>query len=353
MTLQKEEIYKKLDFEFDRINKILHQVNDKYKTDDLAYIIKNFQLDHISLKEKISVDFVKTVNYYYYYDIYANIMLTEKNIIHNSKYKKNYNIIISNNGYRWIRIFGTNIERIEKSSDPNYYGDFYIIDEIEKFIKLVKDSQYLPFDDEPELVVIFYNLPNNEVKKEIESYGVIIKSFKDIPLDKITNYKKTCVESCIIDTTSLITLCSEICYIQYNLDFSIIKNFIKNNFQNLEEIIENKDNLSEEIKSYKNAYVCESVWNKFISLVEMHGGTKEKGRLNDIKNIVQIIKDNPTKKFVSSTINKKDANLFGTADYYKACVITGNKSNIDLQKFHINIKYFNTISLMENLINKK
>jgi hypothetical protein len=213
----------------------------------------------------------------------------------------------------------------------------------------------LPFGDKPELIVVFFELPSDEMRNQIEELGVKVKSINDFPLEQFDDNPPTKTDVCNIDTTSLITICSEIGYLDPNTKLSekTQNMIVRVGFNNLASVIENKDKLFEEIVSYKRRIVCKSVWDTFVRLMEACGGENEIERMNEIKENVEIVPDSPSQRFKKMEAKEADKILFGTGETYKACTYTGNCTFLKNCKVFVNAKIFQSISLTERMLNNE
>jgi CRISPR/Cas system-associated protein endoribonuclease Cas2 len=331
----------KLDQVYMRLINKFDQLYEIYEYDVLVNAKKACQKNY----EQIKKDIVKTgtVNYLYFYEIYIKLIETETGIQFMDNKSKSLcaslglsTLFVSQNKYRWIKIIGGNVNRIDKSLDYDFYGNFSILDVIEKFKATVTESIHLPFSETPELIVMFHEKPNNEVCEEITNLGITIKTINDIPLLPL-NIKQKEIDTVNLDITTLITLCSEVTNLtDTNIQISdrIKSKLTTAGFNSIEQLIEYKNKLYQDLIKYKNIIVCQSAWNTFVELVTTNGGSNEKARVANIKEIVTIVPDHSIQQYwnLSKSKNNLYKTIFGTGEANNAITYSGNITFIDKLK---------------------
>lgn len=347
-----DEIIKKHDL----LDNALDELFLKYKFNDILELKKGVRGNYENNKNKfLETNNVNCFNYLNYFQIYINVLNNEKdfvlfsikdnNIETNIDNKGINNYIVSQNGYRWVKIISRNIEVVNNSIDPDYYGDYCIIDEIEKCANDVANIQYLPFGEKPELYIIFHVLPSDEVCESIQnlqaSINIIIKCGDDV-LRPFPNYDKmyyNFIDTINVDVNVIITICSELSNLDKNsiVPLEIIKRCITGNVTTLEEVIDNKNFIMEQLKKYKRRIICQSAYDK---LMEFSGGVvkfcpKEVERIKTIVSDldIDVVPDQTTPRIQKMKHpNKLANNVFGTGDYNRAITITAYGSYINYAK---------------------
>lgn len=330
---------------------------EKYRFNDLLEHLKsikgNFENCKIKFQETKKENCFNYINYFH---MYAKIMNNEKDFVLfsmkdnpiESNIGKGLNpYIVSQNGFRWTKIISKSSEIINNSFDPNYYEDYCILDDIEKFIDDANKSNYLPFDKKPELFVVFNELPNKEVTQEIQKINVSLVSINDIEKDmKYTQKFQNLIEFASIinlDVNVIITICSELSNITNKEDVKIspeiISKCITGNVTTLDEIIDNKNFIIEKLKKYERRIICQSAYDKIAEfakiLIDKPNFGKEIARIKTVFDDynIEIVPDQTTTRINSIKHSNKLANfVFGTGDYYKAVTITGYASFINNAK---------------------
>jgi hypothetical protein len=339
----------------DIIDKELDKLFEKFKFNDIIEIKKSLRGNYENNKNKfLSTNNINCFNYLNYIQIYIDILNNDKDFVLFSIKDNNLepnigqgvnNYIVSQNGYRWIKIISRNINVINNSIDPDYYGDYCIIDEIEKCINEISNTQYLPFDEKPELYIIFHILPNNEVIDAIDkiqkNINVIIKSsdYVKLPLPISNNINIDFIDTINIDVNVIITICSELSNLDKNTSVptQIIQRCITGDVTTLEEVIDNKNFILEQFKKYKRRIICKSAYEK---LMEFCSGVVKfcPKEVERIKTIITDLNIDIVQDQITSRINKinhpnKLANcVFGSGDYYRAITITAYGSYINHAK---------------------
>lgn len=326
---------------------------ENYKFNDLVEHIKNIKGNFENAKQKfIETKKEKCFNYLNYFRIYANIMKHEKDFVLFSKKdnpiesnigKGTNSYIVSQHGYRWIKIISKNADFINNSFNPDYYDNYCIMDDIDKFINDVNKSNYLPFNEKPELFIVFLELPNEEVIEAIKEKNISLISIDNtekcfIASNKITKMLNS-IKIINLDVNIIITICSELSNLdkndKINIPTEIITKCITGNVTSLEEIIENKNFIIENLKKYDRRIICQSAYNKLEEfkkiLSEKPNFSKEICRIKTVFNglNIEIVPDQITERIKSINHPNKLANsVFGTGDYYHAITISGFGSYI-------------------------
>jgi hypothetical protein len=338
------------------VNK-LEILYEKYKFNDIQEHLKNIRgnLDYNKTK------FMETqknncFNYLNFFQMYTDVMNHESDFVLfsikdnpvESNIGKGVNpYIVSQGGYRWIKLISKSVEIINNSLDPDYYDDYSIIDEVENFIDDVSNSCYLPFNEKPELVIIFYESPNEEVIKTIENMNVSAISINDInhKLKKCTKYQESIqkIDTVNIDVNIIVTLCSELSNMEktdtITIPLEILSKCITGNVTTLEEIIDNKNFIVENIKKFKRRIICQSAYDKLMQFVTVLSDKKNFGKeiarmkiIFDEYNI-EVVQDKITERINNIKHPNKLANcVFGSGDYYNAITISGFASFINFAR---------------------
>lgn len=330
-------------------NQLLQELEDlflTYKFNDLLEIKKslegNFENSKKKFKEKNNA---KYFNYFHYCEIYINIMKTEKDFVmfsikdnnmETNITKNQNNYIVCQNGYRWIKIITKKAEVINNSLDPDYYENFCITSDIDKFILDCSNINFLPFGRKPELYVIFYELPNEEVCNMILNKNIFIKTNNDLPLNKplyISDFSD--IDILNIDVNVIITLCSELSNLEKKFDISeeVLKRCITGDSKTFEDVIKNKNFILDIFAKFNKKIICKSAYDK---LQEFCNGVVSfcPNEVVRIKNAIEkynitIVEDNITKRIMDIKHPNKLANsVFGSGDYYNAITITAYNSYI-------------------------
>jgi hypothetical protein len=355
------EILAEIEKKHEYLDKEIDLLFEKYRFNDLVEVKKSMRGNFNNNKTKfLETKKENCFNYLNYYETYVNIFKCEKDFvlfsIKNNNREPNINrglnsYIISQNGYRWIKIITRNSDIINNSFDPDYYGDYCITEEMEKFIDDVKNSKFLPFDEKPELFVVFFTLPNEQVCDTITKLGIQIKCSYDIP-DNFpppsfdTNFQNMNIIN--VDVNVIITICSELSNLDPNTDIpkEIISRCTTGNTEKLCDIVENKKFILEQLKKYKKRIICQSAYEK---LLEFSSGVVKfcPKEVERIKNILEelditIVEDNITSRIKNMKHPNKLANaVFGSGDYYRAITISAYNSYINyarqLRIFILNI----------------
>jgi hypothetical protein len=329
----------------------------KYNFNDIAEHLKNIKgnFDHSKTKF-METKKANCFNYLNFFQMYIDVMNHETDLVLfsikdnpiESNIGKGVNpYIVSQNGYRWIKLITKSAEIINNSLDPDYYDDYCITDEVEKFIDDVNSSNYLPVNEKPELVIIFFESPNEEVIKTIENMKVSVVSINEInqkllPLTKYQEFLNK-IEIVNIDVNIIITLCSELSNMEKTDELTIppeiISKCITGNVTTLEEIIDNKNFIAENIKKFKKRIICQSAYNKLMEfttvLSDKKNFSKEISRMKTVFNDydIEIVQDKITERInIIKHPNKLANSVFGTGDYYNAITISGFASFINFAK---------------------
>ena len=340
-------------------NKLSHEIDilfDKYKFNDLLELKKGLEGNFVqSKKNYLELNNINCFNYLHYCEIYVEIFNTEKDFVlfsiqnnnmetNITKYMNNY--IVCQNGHRWIKVISKNTEIVNNSLDSDYYCNYCISDDIDKFVSDCKNTNFLPFEYKPELYVIFYEQPNKKVCDMILGKDIKIKTFVELPLTKplyITDYSD--IDILNIDVNVIITLCSELSNLENDTKITeeILKRCITGDSKTFEDIIENKKDILKSFEKFKKKIICKSAYDK---LQEFCKGVtdfcpKEVERIkNSIdKYNITVVPDNITKRISNMKHPNKLANIvFGSSDYYKAITLTAYNSYINHAKqFRIHI----------------
>lgn len=343
---------------------------DRTKFINVRFTMQKFINDHNIKKKQIENDIVSTVNLSYY-QMYVHIMNYEPGIMMNIESEpgkrnmiiyENVNYIVSHNGYRWIKIIGSNKIRINNSYDEDFYGDYSIKKIINRFKEEIDESQYLPFDHKPEKIIVFIERPSDDICKEIENNDIKVKTLDQFPLQVPDlpyqiDFKTTVAN---LDVSTLITLCSELANItQYDIELPdrVIRKIGECNFNGIKDIVDNKNELYDEITKYEKIIVCKTAWDTFLDLVRLNGGKKENERVKDIEKIVEIVPDKYSSRF--DIIKKSKGNLlnavFGSGEKYYACTFTGNTAiinNFESKKLKVIHKLHRSFQLAEKVLYK-
>jgi hypothetical protein len=364
----------------DLLDKALDELFEKYKFNDILEIKKAVRGNYENNKHKfLETKNANCFNYLNYFQIYINVLNNDRDFVLFSIKDNNLepninkginNYIVSQNGYRWIKIISRNIEVVNNSIDPDYYGDYCIIDEIEKFVNDVESMQYLPFGEKPELYIIFHVLPNDEVCESMRilqlqsRINIVIKCGDDIsrPFPNYDNIYNNSIDTINIDVNVIITICSELSNLDKNaiVPFEIIKRCITGDVTTLEEVIENKNFIMEQLKKYKRRIICQSAYDK---LMEFSGGVvkfcpKEVERIKTIVSDldIDVVPDQITPRIQKMKHPNKLANsVFGTGDYYHAITISAYGSYINHAKqnrMHIVAVLCKSVEFSEKFLEK-
>jgi hypothetical protein len=330
-----EDIKKKhndLDREFD----ILFE---KYKFNDIIYAKKtlnsNFEYNKVKfLLKKNPTCF----NYINHFSIYKDILQNEKdfvlfsikdNCLESNIKKGANNYIISQHGYRWFKIITRSADNINNSVDPDYYENYCIFEDVQKYINDVANMQYLPFCE----------LPNYIVLNKIKNLNINYLLSSDFPLKSIPK-SSTYFDKCEIinlDVNVVVTICSELSNLSE--DYDVPENILKKcagTSDTLNDVRENKIFILDQINKYKKRIICQSAYNKLMDFIRCVKFCPKE--LERIKNIVQtldltIVPDQITDRFKNINHPNQLANcIFGTADYYRAVTITSFDSYISHAK---------------------
>lgn len=362
----------------ENIIKELEILYNKYKFTDLYDHIKtlkgSFDDSKIIFSETKNEN---CFNYMNFYQMYVKILNHENdlalfsvkdNSIEQNITKGTNPYIVSQNGYRWIKLISKKSENINNSLDPDYYCDYCIIDEVEKFLNDVNNSSYLPFGQKPELFIVFYESPNEKVIKEIENMNVTCVSINEInqkliPCNKYKDFLDN-IDTVNIDVNIIITLCSELSNLEkcdeLTISAEIISKCVIGNITTLDEVIANKNYIIENIKKYKRRIICQSAYNKIMKFVTAFPKkkifSKEIARMEKIfdEYNIEIVPDKMTDRISKIKHSNKLANcVFGTGDYYHAITITGYYSYIiNAKQNRINIAniYCYTVEFSEKYL---
>jgi hypothetical protein len=217
--LQNKSCLDKLDNVYNSIDSRLDKLFSfsKYSGQYINTIKNNMKKDYIVEKNTFLIK--GTQNYLYSYQILVSLLETET-ILPNLS---NNSILVSQCGYRWIKIIGSNIERVNRSIDVNCYEKYCILDIADDFIDQVQKSDCVPLNHNKEAIFIFHSMPSEKICNEMKNRGIIVRTIDDLPLEKI-NIKLNNIVN--LDVTVLITLCSEICNVQI-LDVNLSNNLKK------------------------------------------------------------------------------------------------------------------------------
>jgi hypothetical protein len=353
---------KHLDQVFESLNARFDAAYEKIKQNHILKIKRRCKLSYDDAK--VNLQKYKTANFLYFYEIYCALLETEcniKNSLPNAE-KIMETVLLTQNGYRWIKIIGGNKMRIVNSIDEDFYGNYSVLNVVKKFKDFSEKSSYLPAKKKPELVVVFYEELPNETKEEIEKIGIIVKSFNDLPLPQLNPCKD--MDSIHLDVSTLITLCSELTNLDENIkNEDIIKRIWDKikcyDINDVHLITKYKKELLGEILSYGDKiYVCQDAWDTFKLIVNTNGLKNEKSRFLEIEKFVTIVKNNPVERFAQCTSIQSDLykNIFGTAESMNSIVYTGNTSfinNIESLGFHVNVKIHKSFQLAEKVLQLK
>jgi hypothetical protein len=356
----------------------LDKLFENLKFNDILEMKKSLRGNYENNKNKfLETKNPNCFNYFHFFEIYINILKKEKDFvlfsIKNNNLEPNIgkgvnNYIVSRNGYRWIKIISRNVEMINNSIDPDYYEDYCIMDEIEKCISDVTSMKYLPFDEKPELYIIFHILPNDEVCESIINLGIkkeikiFIKSSEDVKkyLPDCNRIYDDFIDTINIDVNVIITICSELSHLNANtfVPPEIIKRCITGDAQTLKEVIENKNFIIEQLKKYKRRIICQTAYDK---LMEFCSGVvkycpKEVERIKTITTDlnIDVVPDKITPRIEKMNHPNKLANcVFGSGDYYRAITITAYESYINHAKqnrIHIVAKICKSVEFSEKFL---
>lgn len=330
-------------------NKLYKEFDDlyqKYKFNDLLDMRKGLEGNFATNSKKyLEINNNKMFNYLYFYEMYVQIFKTECDFvlfsIQNSNLETNItkninNYIACQNGYRWIKIISKSIDVINNSLDENYYGDYCITEEMDKFIEDCQNIKYLPFDEKPELYVIFYEKPNEEVCDMISNKNINIKIYNELPIEKPKFYTKfENIKVLNIDVNVIVTLCSEICNLDDNAEIKeeIIKRCLTGEPRTMKDVIENKNFIINTMNKFDKKIICKSAFNKICEFTKSKSVVsfcpKEIVRLKCAldKYNIEIVEDNISQRIKEIKHPNKLANcVFGTADYHKAITLTAYNS---------------------------
>jgi hypothetical protein len=311
------------------------------RLDNLYSKYENYYIDFI--KNNMKHDYIDEKNQLYLYQILVLLLETETVL----EKLSTHSTLVSEGGNRWIKIIGSNIERVNNSIDENYYDKFCILDIVDKFIEQVQKSDYVPTNHKKEIIVIFQSMPNENVYNEMKKRDIIVQTLDNLPLNKMDIKLNDIVN---LDVTVLITLCSEIC----NLKNSniIIPDYIKKHIEarkwnDIDHIIKYKESLENEIKKYKKIIVCQTAWNTFSKLVELIGRENEKKRMLELQKIITIVEDEESERIKKiQKFNDQYQKVFGTGEFYNCMTFTGN-SNYENIGIHIDYKFYPSVQLTE------
>jgi hypothetical protein len=332
---------------------LLHELDclfEKYKFNDLLEIKKSLEGNFENNKKKFEEqNNIKYFNYLYYCEIYIKILNTEKNFVmfsirdnnmETNINKNQNNYIVCQNGYRWIKIITKNADVINNSLDPDYYENFCITTDIDRFISDCHNINFLPFGRKPELYVIFYEKPNGEICDMIFCKNIRVKTFFDLPLDEpkyISDFSD--IEVLNIDVNVIITLCSELSNLEkcVSIPDEILKRCITGDSKTFNDIVENKNFILDTFAKFNKKIICKSAYDK---LREFCNGVvsfcpKEVERIKNAldKYNITIVPDNMTERIKNMKHPNKLANVvFGSGDYYNAITITAYNSYINHAK---------------------
>jgi Protein of unknown function (DUF1308) len=333
------------------------ELYEKYKFNDLGEHLKNIRGNFENCKNKfLETNNTNCFNYLNYFYIFSAILKHEKNFVmfaskinsaESNIGKGINNYIVSQNGFRWIKIISKNSDVINNSFDPDYYDNYCISDDVEKFVDDVNNIRYLPFDKKPELWIVFYELPNDEVCQSIKEMGINITTVNKInenllPID----YNKELMNNITtinLDVNIIITLCSELSNLekdtQIDIPPEIIARCITGNIATLNQIIDNKNFIVEMLQKYKRRIMCQSAYNKIMEFTNTLSTKKNFSKeIERIKNVIskydiEIIPDQTTTRIENTKHpNKLATTVFGTGDYYNAVTISGYLSYINYAK---------------------
>jgi hypothetical protein len=329
----------------------LDKLFEKYQFNDLLDAKKSLIGNYENNKIKyMATKNPNSFNYINYYQIYVNIFKSENEFvlfsIKNSNFEPNIGkgvntYIICQNGYRWIKIISRSIEIVNNSVDPDYYGNYCILEEMEKFKNDTDIIRYLPFDQKPEMYVIFNDLPNNEVINYINKFGIKIKTIHDVPLPPPSfdiHYQN--IETLNIDVNVIITICSELSNLpeDYIVADSIIRRCVTGT-SSYKDVCQNKKFIMDQIKKYKRKIICQSAYNK---LNEFTSGVVKfcPKEVERIKTIISDLDIEVVPNRISARIaklnhpNELGNDIFGTGDSNNAITITAYESYINHAKQH-------------------
>lgn len=275
------------------------------------------------------------INMLVLYQMFVKVLQTEKKFVM-MEISKNIDpnfkahdttIIVSQNGYRWIKLIGKNKNTIENSVDPDYRKKYCIIEILENFKNEAYNNIYLPFNDKPELVVMFFEKPSDDLYNKINDMGISVKSLDEFPIEPPKyniNFETNIVS---LDITILILFCSEICNTDdINMQLSDkIKKHMPGYIKNARDAVEYKKKILDEIKKYEKVIVCKSAWEQFIKIVDIVGRIHEKKRVLEIEKMITIVEDKISERFQKLKSKKKACKIiFGTAETYRAKIYTCN-----------------------------
>lgn len=341
MTDQLDQIY-------NLINTKLDHLYQQYDHDIIECFKIRCKMSYEERKKNIAK--YKTINNLHFEQIFVKLLETETGFVyHKTKDIIGTNkVIITQNGYRAIKIIGTNVNKIDNSIDPDYYETYSIIEIMEKFKNYVDKTISLPFGKQPELIALFYEDPNLETCIEIHKMGIIVKSIKDIPLHLISQK----INIANLDTTTLITLCTDLENSRNLPSEKTNKYLAERKFGSIDDAVNYKKALYQEIMQYETIIVCQTAWNTFSNIISNVGGPKEKISFMELEKIIKIVPDQIHPRIMKMTKMRNDMYkiVVGTAETYHAITYTGNESFVNSAKrenIYLMIRVHKSIKLLE------
>lgn len=364
-----------MDIIIEKHNKLVKNLDslfDKYKFNDLLEIKKSLEGNFANNKKKFEEkNDMKYFNYLHHCEIYVEIFNTEKDFVmfsikdNNMETNINKNLnnyVVCQNGYRWIKIITKSANIINNSLDPDYYENYCVTNDIDKFISDCDNIKFLPFDRKPELYVVFYEKPNDEICNMITNKNIIVKNYLELPLPKpnyISDFSD--VQILNIDVNVIITLCSELSNTDNGASIpdEILNKCITGESKTFGDVVDNKNLILNVFSKFEKKIMCKSAYNK---LQEFCNGVvsfcpKEVERIKNALNKygISVVPDGMTERIRKMNHPNKLANIiFGSADYHNAVTITAYNSYINHAKqhrLHIPVIICKSVEFSEKFLN--